>query len=143
MARHNVRQQQLYSLTGSRDLHIPAGRAPCSQAYEFYTLHPHSSRLLKSALCLLGLCVKEAKGSAARQLIKWSTSTFDLGENSQDNSQEEKVRDSDRDTEGGGRGETVLEREEEKVRWKEREMTGRKGMGISKSLAVILWFVFF
>lgn len=107
-------------MTGSRDLHIPAGRAPCSQAYEFYTLHPHSSRLLKSALCLLGLCVKEAKGSAARQLIKWPTSTFDLGENSQDNGQEEKVRDSDRDTEGGGRGETLLEREEEKVRWKER-----------------------
>lgn len=53
------------------------------------------------------------------------------------------MRDSDRDTERGGRGETVLEREEEKVRWKEREMTGRKGMGISKSLAVILWFVFF
>ena len=43
------------------------------------------------------------------------------------------MRDSDRDTERGGRGETVLEREEEKVRWKEREMTGRKGMGISES----------
>lgn len=45
-------------------------------------------------------------------------STFDLGENSQDNIQEEKVR--DRDTEKGGRGETVPEREEEKVRWEER-----------------------
>lgn len=85
MAQDNVQQKQLYSSVGFGNLHIPAGRAPCSQACEFLTLHPHSSRLLKSALCLLGWCVKEAKGSAARQLIKWPTSTFDLGENSPDN----------------------------------------------------------
>lgn len=92
-----MQQEQFHSSAGSRNLPIPAGRAPCSQACEFPTLHPHSSGLLKSALCLLGLCVKEAKGSAARQLIIWPTSTFDLGENSQDNTEEEKARDSARE----------------------------------------------
>jgi hypothetical protein len=35
--------------------------------------------------------VKEAKDSAARQLIKWAASTFDLAENSQDTIGEEKM----------------------------------------------------
>lgn len=61
----------------------------------------HTSSRLSRRVPLVSLaCVsREAKGSAAWQLIKWSTSTFDLGENSQDKFQEEKVRDSDRDME--------------------------------------------
>lgn len=55
------------------------------------------------------------KGFCCNVINQMSTSTFDLGENSQDKFQEEKVRDSDRDMERGeGEGETVLEREEEK-----------------------------
>lgn len=50
------------------------------------------------------MSVKEAKDLAARQLIKWSASTFDLEENSQDTIGEEKMEILDR-TEVGGDGE--------------------------------------